>query len=155
MIGSDMSFLLAYVLERNHITTNDIVTLTNKSFEFLSDKVVTFEFTSYTSGGIPITFDYKPNSEKDLITLLQTKIQDNCDYILNLPFIDTIDFALIRLITSIRDSGYFWDIDVMSREENFVLPRYADNFKSFFNYYKRLKRLKRFTIREVKKIREL
>ncbi|WP_321279112.1 hypothetical protein [Marinifilum fragile] len=153
-IGSDMNFLLAYIMESNQIKLKDVASVTNMSLDFLFDRTVTFKHTSFTNNGLPLSIDYTPTKEKELLKTFRSRIIENCDYILNLPFIDTIDFSLINLISSIRDSGYFYDIEVMAREENFVIPRYAEDFKTFFKYYRRLEKKKNFSKNEIKNIIE-
>lgn len=154
LIGTDMSYLIEYVKKNNEIDDEKIKNSKICNLSYPSDKQVSFEYGIVSEKEQKFNFLPENINENDFFMEHKNSIIKNCDYILKLPFINLFDISLIKLIASIRDSGYLWDIE--KKEEYVKLSNvYYKDFKKFIKYYNGLEKIQKFNKIEIKNIKDI
>ena len=155
MIGRDMQFLIEYILKSNNLNRDKISLTDNVNISFLSDKNVAFEYDTISRNFPSFTFNQDPINEKLLCKNIKDKIINNCEYILKLPFINSLDYSTIKLIASINDSAYFKGIEIMLKEENFAIFNFTKHFMKFMSFYDVIERKKEFDKVDIKSVKDI
>jgi hypothetical protein len=107
-IAQEMKFLISYIYKRSNFKENvdDISELKIiKGFPKNHKVIIQRDYGKDEEIGIKLVFNGETTEFEFIHNQIKT-ITNNCDYILNLPFIDTVDFNLIKLLTEIKSSNY-------------------------------------------------
>lgn len=131
-IGKNLQFIIEFVLANNNLKINNIKNISPPKSQF-----VKFKRTLQIEKLKDSEFEEENENEKKLLNDKRIKVISDCDYILNLPFINTIDFSIIKLIASIRNSDYLKEID-MNTDEVLLIGKHDEHFKLLISYFNEL-----------------